>query len=352
MSFIPYKVSDCLVCWRGPEPAIRDLNNNGTKDETNAATGTFWTFPVFVGSANQFVVRKRKKFGKHYGSGSRYHAKITDEGYNELAITVSGSVVHRSLLYYLADACTTTDNAPGAGYYLHTYTNAATHANPPKTFEILQKLHNDKTGGAEVVYNLYIGCIVKAYTETGAQNGIVTGTWTIVASNMIAGTALTTPGWPTYPNVRNFMTADGVLTWNKGGVAMNCLTKEYSVEFTTDKRLILGNNYYAVNVQSPNEVVLKLRLKVIAYETDSYDDSNDDPIATAQNKDVTWKISRDTTYDFFSINIENAFQTMPEESWEDGILVETHEFELNPHEASSLITITEENNLDDDRYET
>ena len=80
MSYVPYKSSDVKWCWRGPEVAYADFDNNGTKDETNLAAGTFWALPVFIGSENQVHIRKRKKFGKYWGAGTRHVSRISQEG--------------------------------------------------------------------------------------------------------------------------------------------------------------------------------------------------------------------------------------------------------------------------------
>lgn len=135
---VPWKSSDDLWCWR-PEVAFRDADNNGTKDETNAAGGTFYPLPVFIGIQNPVMERKRKKFSK-YRSGSRFPTHINHDSYEEVTLVFSGPVYNRSWLYQLCDACTTTDNSPGAGYYKHEYVNTATHANPPKSIELLHKL--------------------------------------------------------------------------------------------------------------------------------------------------------------------------------------------------------------------
>jgi hypothetical protein len=353
LSYVPTKVCDDYWYWR-PEPAYADADNNGTKDETNAATGIYFTFPVFIGIENPVYIRKLKQFTK-YQSGSRYHSKIQHDGYKEVMLTITGPVIDHSLLYFLTDACITADNTPGAGQYTHTYVNTATHVNPPKSFEIYHRSVNDKSGGGESVLELITGCTVVSYSEKAdTKSKTCTGTYTIKGRNIVTATALTTPGYPTYPTL-NFLTFDNaVLTWTKGGAATNGYMVGYEYNFITDRDLIKeGGSYYPVATKSPNKVEVSLKVSWIPTETDSYDDSQDDPLS-ALNKDITLKISRNTTTDYFQIAIVDGFQELLETpAWVENILQEDHLFWLNPHEATpSTITLTEVNALDDDRYET
>lgn len=352
MSYVPYKSCDEKWYWRGPEALFRDFDGNTTKDETNANTGVFWNPPVFIGVENPVYIRKLKAFSK-YQSGNRYYTMINHDGYKEILLTFTGPVIDRSWLYYLTDACTTTDNSPSSGKYTHVYVNTATHTNPPKSFELLHKVVNDTS--AESVLELFTGCVIVSYTETASvENPICQGTWVVKASNIITGTALTSPGYPA-ANTLNFMNfANAALTWTKGGTALNGYFKGYTFTFSTDRDIIKeGNSYYAVASRSPNKIEASLKVTWMPSETDSYDDSQDDPL-TALNKDVTLKISRNTTNDYFSIALVDCFQELVDPpAWTNNNLYEIYDFWINPHEATpSTITLTEVNALDDDRYET
>lgn len=344
----PYKICDPQWFWRGPEPAYADFDNNGTKDETNAATGTFWTCPVYIGQQNPVLIRKQKLWTK-YSSGSRFTTHIDHIGYKDIILTFSGPVMHRSWLYYLTDAVTTADDPPK---YTHVYVNTATHVNPPKSFELLHKEPNDTS--AETVLTLYTGCTVVSYVESGnLSDNTITGTWTVKARNTITGTALTTPGYPAYPSL-NFMNfSNAVLTWTKGGVATAGSLKGYTFEFITDRDLTKeGGSYYPVATKSPNNVMIRLKIKWCPFETDSYDETQDDQLA-ANNRDVSLKISRSAT-DYFEIAYVDCFAELDgDPTYENGEKVESIMFEKNPHEATpSTVTLTEVNALDDDQYET
>lgn len=353
MSYVMYKVSDTKWGWRGPEGAFRDFDGNTTRDETNAADGTFWALPVFIGSENPVLVRKRKKFSQ-WRAGSRFVKQLNFDEYSELILTFTGPVINRSWLYYLTDACATADDTPSTNYYTHQYDNADTHANPPKSFELIHRIPNDKSGGGESIVLLYTGCVVTNYVERadlGSQ--IAIGTWTVKAANCIAGTDLTTPGWPEYPQ-KGFFTFDmATLTWTKGGTALNGHFKGYTFSFNTDKALIReGGSYYAVGAKSPNNTDVMLSIDWAPTETDSYDDSQDDPL-TALNKDITLKIARNTTTDYFQITIADGFQDLAgDPTWVEGNMWESHNFYMNPAEAASSLDLTEVNDINDDRYET
>lgn len=257
-----------------------------------------------------------------------------------------------SLLYYLTDACTTTDNNPGAGQYTHTYANSATHVNPPKSIELMHVVNNDTS--AESFIELFTGVIVKSYNEKGGGllDSAITGTWEMEGRNIISGTALTTPGYPAVSSLRAFRFADAVLTWTKGGVVSDGYMLGYEFNWTSDKSTIKSGGYYPVNSLAPKSVKPMLTVQWLPQETDSYDDSQDDH-TSAQVKIVSVKISRDTTLDYHSYAFVNAFQKLQDNpSWEAGNLVERHEFQMNPHESGSTFTIIEQNLFDDDRYET
>lgn len=424
MSSVPYKVSDEKWYWR-PEPAYADANNNGIVDETNAATGTFYPLPVFIGSDNPVHIRKKVRYSKHR-SGSTYHNQINKEGYEEVNTKFVGPIFHRSWLHYVTDGVVTdgtynadtvasgqgtaaitmtasttiavnvlagltgvftgssdtstftiasntassgsavvitlTGNSPAdangkvftLSTHYHIYTNTTTHVNPPKTFELLHVFPNDKSGGGESIIELITGNEVVSYIEKGDENNLTCiGDWTVKGRNIITGTPLTSPGYPVYPNLDFVSFAQAVLKWTKGGVALDGVIKSYEIAFITDKALIKTAAYYPIAAKAPNMRDVYLKIGWMPYETDSYDDSQDDP-HTAQNKDVVLKNSRNVLTDFFQIAFVDGFQEMEgDPTWVGGNLYETHIFWINPHEATpSSMTLTECNTLDDDQYET
>jgi len=238
--------------------------------------------------------------------------------------------------------------------HYHVYTDTSTHVNPPKTFELLHVFPNDKSGGGESLIELITGCEVPAYIEKGdAGNLTCIGDWTVKGRNIVTGTPLTSPGYPVYPNLDFVSFAQAVLTWTKGGVAINGVLKSYEFGFVTDKTLTKTNAYYPIAAKAPNIRDVYLKVGWMPYETDPYDDSQDDA-HTALNKDVTLKNSRNTSLDYFQFALVDGFQEMEgDPSWVEGNLYETHIFSLNPHEATpSSIELRECNTLDDDQYET
>lgn len=351
MSAVPYKSVDRAYGW-APEVAYADKDNDGNLDEANAAGDTFWPLPVHITVDNPILIRPRKKFVE-YNSISVYVKHIGTEGYEDIILTISGPVWDHSWDYYLKDAMTTTDDSPAAGYYTHVRTNSATRINPPKSFEIWTKEVNDKAGGSETLYWLFVGCIIIDYKEVADEkNNVVNGTYTVHVRRLIAGAALNTE--PVNPNQEhyNFLSIGSNFTWTKGGVAVVGKIRRYEYVFQTDKRLARSSNYYPIYAKAPNKITEYLMIDWEPWETDSYDDSQDDP-HSALNKDVTLKIAVDATYHYYQIAFADCFQQlMDNPTYSDGNLVERHKFMLNPHEAASSITSTEVNAINDDRYET
>jgi len=255
-----------------------------------------------------------------------------------------------SWMYYLCDQCVTTENSPSAGFHTHVYDSTVAHQNPPKSFKLMRVLTNDNGSSVETKISLWVGCTVVAGSLVGDQEGIINGSFEVILGKEVTGTALTTP--PTYA-AKDFMNFfDGILTWTKATVALTFQLMSFSYEFRTDKRLHKGNlDYFASTTISPNRNDVHLSITVRPTELDVYDDTQDDPHID-QNKDVTLKISRNTTNDYLQFSFPNAFQDLTSQEFVDGFEEISIDTWINPHETGSKHTIIEVNDLDDDRYET
>jgi len=236
----------------------------------------------------------------------------------------------------------------------HVFINTATPSNPPKSFQLLHYHPNDKSGGGETVYELITGCIITNYEETGdADSNECEGTWTVQAARIVTGTVLAPAATykPVYPKVDYANFADVAVTWTKNLTSINGIAKGYTFKFETDKRLAKGgNSYWPYYAKAPTEVNPSVKVSWEAWETDSYDQSQEDP-HTAYIKAFTLKNGRNVLTDYFEVAFTTAFQEMEDDpEWIDGNLVETHEFSMNPHETGTF-TITEMNDIDYLRYE-
>jgi hypothetical protein len=422
MSYVPYKAIDDRWYWRGPEGAYRDFDNDGNKDETVIDSGAFWSLPIYIGTENQVMIRKRKVFSK-WRAGSRFHKKINHDDYIIDQITFAGPIYNRSWLHYLTDGCVTDGSydadvvASGQGtstitmtasttiplnrlaglkgtftgstteytissntassasavqitlgstspadangktftlsVHNHVWSNSATHVNPPKSFELLHVFTNDKSGGGESVMELHTGCMVISYNEKGSETEqICTGTYVVAVGNVVTVTSSTNATYEDFESDTFVRFADiGEFTWTKGTTALNGIFKGYELNFMTDKMLVKTSAFYPISTKAPNVVDPSLKITWMPHETDSWDDSQDDP-TSALNKDSTLKISRNTSYDYFLIALDDFFQETEENpAWTNGNLYETYSFWLNPHEAATAFTLTEVNDLSATRYE-
>ena len=289
-------------------------------------------------------------FNPYFGSGSRFQSHISKNGYKEQRVTFSGPLIDLSWMYYLCDQAVTTDDTPGAGFYTHVYDSTVAHQNPPKSFKLMRVLTNDNGSSVETKISLWVGCTVINVSLDGGQDGTINASFEVLLGKEVAGVALTTP--PTYPAKDFFNFFDGVLTWTKATVALKYMLQSFKYEFTTDKRFNKGNvDYFATAVLSPNRVAVKLNISARAMELDVYDDTQDDP-HTDHAKIATFKISRNTTNDYLQFSFVNCFQDLESQDFVDGFELVGIDTWINPHETGSKHTITEVNNLDDDRYET
>jgi hypothetical protein len=292
------------------------------------------------------LVRQRKDFKRSWSGGSHYMGHISMIGYKDLIIRLSGPVItHDLVMYYGTDICTTTDNTPSAGYYKHQCDSADTYPAAPPTFQMVRLLANNT--GAESIAEQYCGCIVVDYEERADANGQLIGTITIHAAICIAGSVPTTQ--PSRTTLSPFTLSDGVLTWNSN----LGLLRGWTFKYKMDKRLVKGGGeYHAQFPALPSKREIYCEVKWIPYETDTYDESQDDPLAGG-NKDLVCKFSRNTSNDYWQVTFNDYFQDLvADPDFEDGMLHEIHRMEMNPHDTGSNWDLTEYNTLDDDRYET
>jgi len=335
----PYYFEDSGWYYYGKETAFR--TNAQGKDTAHLVGDTVFPIPYVLEEGYAWI-RQRKDFKRVWTAGSKFMSHVSFVGYKDLIIKMSGPVLtHDLLMYFGTDICTTSD----AAVYTHQCDSADTFPATPPTFQMVRILTNHDA--TESIAEQFCGCMVVDYEERADAKGQLIGTITIHAALVIA--ADVPDVLPERTNVRAFTLADGVLTWNSNVGVL----RDWFFTYKTDKKLLRGGgDYYPIIPLLPNKVEMYVELKWTPYETDTYDDSQDDPHAAA-NKDLVMKFSRDTSLDYWQVTINDFFQDMLEDGdFEEGIIHEIHRIEVNPHDAGSNWDLTEINSLTDDRYET
>jgi len=338
----PYTTSDITWAWGAPETLIRDFDGNGTKDETNPNTRTYWHIPVKLSNENQVTIVKKRILHRHYGGRNRFHT-VNRGAWDIMELTFTGPFWDLSLLEYLTDGVVTTGAAPK---YTHVVGTGSTFL-APKTFEMIHKMKS--LGSGADILELYIGCICTSLVIGGTVNEQLQATWTVLCANKIVATDLTTPGWPALPTLQLFHMAQSVLTFTLAGTAQYGRFDSFEFSYTTNKALTRGGGSALMeSVDPPTEVKISLALGFDEWE-DLEAVVQLDPTA-ANNLDVSIKTSRNTTTDYFTIDFADCFGDSAGRTFVNGKLQHAFVFEYNDKEASGAITITEVNALDDGRY--
>ena len=339
----PYYIQDSGWYYYAKETEFR--TNAQGKDTAHLDSDTVYPIPLLLEEGYAWI-RQRKDFKRVWTAGSHYMSHVSMVGYKDLIIKFSGPVLtHDMFMYFGTDICDTSDDDPGASLYTHQCDSADTYPASPPTFQMVRVMTNNT--GAESEVEQFCGCTVVEYDEKADANGQLIGSLTIHAALVITGEVPTTR--PARSSLRAFTLSDGVLTWNSNlGIL-----RGWSFNYKTDKKLIRGaGDYYPIIVALPNKREIYCEIKWIPYETDTYDESQDDP-HSAGNKDLVMKFSRHTTNDYWRITVNDYFQDMLEDpDFEDGLINEIHRIEVNPHDTGSNWDFTEVNALTDDRYET
>jgi hypothetical protein len=337
-----YHIKDYNL-YMGPKEVSFRTNGQG-KDTANAVGDTFYELPIVPDGP--IVFRTRKNFEMIWSYGSIHPQTIQDLGIEDVEITVSGPVIgHWLFLYFGTETCTTVEATPNT----HTYNMATASPTVQPSFQLLMYLKNPDSG--ENVIVLGVGCVVTMYDEVAevGGDGTLRGTYTIKIAKLIAGNDLTTE--PTYGDTP-YVIYNSTFTWTKGAVAYAAILRKWKFHFGTDKRLVKGaTDLYPLYASLANKVDTYCELTIQSYETDSYDDSQDDP-TSAQDKDMLFKMFIDATNYYIAYTFVNAFQKLTDMGFDEGILTEGHKLRYNPLEASSGLIILEVNDKDDDRYET
>jgi hypothetical protein len=346
-----YDQETCGWFFSAKETAFR--TNAAEKDTTNGATYVYYRFPIRDVKWTLVFMKRGKIVRQQAGVGPDI-GEILRGGYDVGKVTLEGELVEFSLLYFLCKACTTADNTP-AGFYTHTYVNT-TARGTGVSFQIFNKHLND--AGANTILNLLVGAIVKKITVSGSQNQLLHCAIEIQFANIVAGTALTAPGYPVQSSLRSLEFGDAVITFTKGGVAYDAkaLSWEWTVDDGCELHKCSGEAKPEEYLRLPRRCLFKAVWlpKTLALLTDMWDDEPDE----TDDVDLTLKISRNTTSDYIQCAWAKAYPIEAplslSYSYHNAKLVAPITYAAKPawQETGATWTITEVNSLDDDRYET
>lgn len=327
--------------------------NVPTNTTTNLAAQVFYNMPIRL-RRTPYISLKKNRVVDYVGNVGPDPGYFGDHGYTEGTMTLSGDLVDLSLLYFLCKACTTTDDSPAASYYTHVYASTTARTAPPPSFAIFYKLTNDDSGQTKL--RLYTGCVVQSFEISASEGGMVQGSITIAFSKIWAATALN--AYPTESTLNSLDAGKGVVTYTKATTAYTGKAIAWKIKYDDGTYLhkACGEEVAGEPLNGKRKVTVSLTWQ--PHTKNHIDDIDTTPLGatTASDLDITIKISRDTTYDFISFAFEKVWnETYDDPDWDEkDKLVHTCTFicKSATYETGAKYTVTETNQLDDDRYET
>lgn len=347
-----YDQEDCGWYFSAKETAFR--TNAAGKDTTNANNYVYYPFPIRHVKWSLMFLSKNKVVRQMAGVGPDI-GEIQHGEFDIGKITLTGDLIDFSLLYFLCKACTTTDNDP-VGYYTHEYVST-TARSTAVSFQIFNK-HVNPTG-AQSILKLLVGAIVTKIVISGSQNGNLKCAISIEFANIVAGTALTAPGYPTFAALRILTFEDAIITFTKGGVSYDGKANAFEWEFNDGSAL-----HKCAGESKPEEYLLLPRSNTIKIDwlpktsgilTDLF---TDEP-TEADDIDLILKIARNTISDYIQCSWQKIFPIaapkMIDYAYNNAkLVIPGIQYACKPawQETGAKWTVTEVNSLDDDRYET
>jgi len=331
------------------EYSFRVGDTGGTTDETNDATDTVFPLQIRLTRPPYFYKKRRKEIISTPGQPD--YGYIGFQGWESGTMSLQGEVYNFSQLYFLCGGCSTT--GPVNSYYTHTYATTTARAATPPTFQLLYKLGNDNASNTKIW--LYTGCVLKRCTIYSQQNDKVNCAMEIQFANVVAGTALTTPGYPAQPlYVASFENA--AITYNIGGVSYGAKVVGFHIEYDGGAFLhkAAGEEYPGEPLNGWRKIAVKV--DVVPLSDADYSDANTAAAATASDIDITITITM-TNGNVITFAFEKLWGSDPNSGtfvYNDYYLQRSHTFVLKPvaYEAGAKLTITDYNLFDKSRYET
>jgi hypothetical protein len=318
------------------------VGDGATMDVINPVATTVYTIPIALKNGETPLMKKKTRY--NVGNYLKQYKSKSKNGYEEMEIIFQGDVVDRGWFPLLTDQIVNTGaEAP----YTHTHdsSSASGKSAPPRTIRLIHVLKNEVALQNRV--KLYTGCIVTKYVESCGINGVVTGSWTVLAANEVDGNIPTTI--PSYPSVETFSFGDGVvLTYAKGATTYEAVLQNYEFTYETNKKFIKGiTATHAIGAKNPSERDVMLQLVVLPYATAIIDDLDESP-ESALDKNASIKTSRSAS-DYFQISMAKCLFQFDEITWDENLAV-TINIELNPKESGYKLQLIEVNSLAATRY--
>ena len=330
------------------ENSYRIGDAGGTTDETNDATDVVFPLQIRLTKAPYFFKKRRKEI--IHTPGQPDYGYIGFQGWEKGAVNLQGELYNFSQMYFLCSGCTTT--GPASSYYTHTYATTTARTATPPTFQLFYKLTNDTSGNTKLW--LFTGCILKRCTVYSQQNDKVYCAMEIHFANVVAATALTTPGYPLQPlYVHNFEGC--AITYTVGAAAYGVKVVGFHIEYDNGSFLHKGSGeeYPAEALHGWRKIAVKV--DVIPKTDSDFSDANTAAPATASDIDLIIKILN-ASGDYTQFSFEKLWGSETDGgtfSYQDYYLQRSHTYILKPvaYEAGAKLTIVDYNLYTNARYE-
>lgn len=312
---------------------------------TNQAADVFYNIPIITHSGP--LHRNELDMDIAWSAGSSYPSHIEKGRYKEVLISLTGKIVsHEWLLPGITDFCTNTGaEAP----YTHQADNADTIPAQPITICLLRKLVNSTAG--ETKYLLYPSTLITngdEYQEKGMMSMLAT--YNLIANRVVDGVAPTSEPTRTLKTPLSIYNSASSVTWTNAATTYQYKWKSWFMHFSANKRqTIIAGSEHPTDVEHASKRDFYCKIGVLPRETDTYDDSQDDP-HSGGNKDLACKIGSNATTNYILYTFGDIYQKIDGTTF-DRVLEESHIARLNPHDDSSTWDVTEKNSKTSANYE-
>jgi hypothetical protein len=345
--YFTYNVENHKLFISAKETAFR--TSAAGKDTYSAAT-TYYPLGIQLTRIPRIWLRRKKIVQEIAGYADWGH--VSRQGYEIGMLQLTGEIKDFSQMLYYFGTCTTIDNSPDTGYYTHVFTTTTARPSTIPSFQLLYKLANETS--AESIYSLLTGCIVTQVQLSATKTNAIQATISIEFANIVAATA---PNAEPEPRAVENLHIDKItFTLTKATTAYNVLFQGFTITIKTGFYLYVAAGEDRASRALKVKRDFRITLNILAMEKIAMTDFEDLDPATASDLDLTMVHTRVTTYDVLTFAWEKLWSTTNEYDWgeSDYHLQGTHEFMIKPttFESGAKLTVTEVNELDDDRYET
>jgi len=344
-----YDVRNHLLCWLGPEVAVRQ-NAQGA-DAINLVTDTFFRLPGRLLKIPFMYIKRNKVYRRI--ANQKFWGYLGHEGFQEGKMTLTMDMIDLSMLHYLTKASTT------AGAYTHTYATTTAQTSPPPTFQMLYKLVNYE-GGNDII-TLFMGCTLSGVAISIPLEGPIQLTLDIKFAKVRTGAPLN--DYPAFGTLVNYTRDYTELTIKKAGTEYPGTIRTVDIVYLDGTVLHKpSNNEYATEAINGNPDI-QVRIAFAPKDATYAADTLTAPLApeAASNIDIFIKMKRGdgsvyyTSFDFQNVWCIDSGDGTWDFEIETAIMMQhTNTFVIKPeaYEADAKLTIIDANVFDATRYET